>query len=313
MPITYCGPSRLLGMKSNLINLSNLQQRVVAALLGGLAIVGSICLNEWAYFGMFFLICMLTQLEFYRLVGLDGNQPLTIYGTGSGLFIYGLTFLIEKHFLDFQYYFLISPVVSLIFFIKLYKKDEKKPFTNIALTFLGIIYVAIPFALINLCVFSQGPYSYQIILGCLFLLWASDTGAYFAGVNFGKTKLFERVSPKKSWEGSMGGAVTSIATAFVISLFFKDLHAWQWHCMAVIIVIAGTYGDLIESLFKRSMAIKDSGTTIPGHGGFLDRFDGLLLSAPFLVTFLRLFGMNNLNPLAGITSGTSAWQWLVLW
>jgi phosphatidate cytidylyltransferase len=203
-----------------------------------------------------------------------------------------LSFLIEKQFLDFRFYFLISPFVSLIFFIKLYKKGEKKPFTNIALTFLGIIYVAIPFALINVSVYSQGPYSYQIILGSLFLLWSSDTGAYFAGVNFGRTKLFERVSPKKSWEGSIGGAISAIAVSFLLGLYFTDLRAWQWHCIAIIIVVAGTYGDLIESLFKRSMEIKDSGTVIPGHGGFLDRFDGLLLSAPFIVTFLRLFGMN---------------------
>ena len=291
-------------MKSNLNNLSNLQQRVIAAVLGGVLIVGAIYSGEWSYFVVFFLISFLTQWEFYRLVGLDGNAPLKLYGTLCGALIFVLSFLIEKQYLNFRYYSLISPVVSLIFFIKLYKKGEKKPFTNIALTFLGIIYVAIPFALINVCVYSQGDYSYQIILGSLFLLWASDTGAYFAGVNFGRTKLFERVSPKKSWEGSIGGAIAAILVSFLISRFFTDLEAWQWHCIAIIIVVAGTYGDLIESLFKRSMEIKDSGTSIPGHGGFLDRFDGLLLSAPFIVTFLRLFGMNK-EP---FFSGLSPWN-----
>lgn len=276
-------------MRSNLSKLSNLQQRVVAAVIGVFILVGAIIYSEWSYFLVFFFLCMLTQLEFYKLVGLDGNQPLTIYGTLSGLFIYTLTFLIEKQFLGFQYYFLISPIASFIFFIKLYKKGDRKPFTNIAFTFLGIIYVAIPFSLINLCVFAIGSYSYQIILGSLFLLWASDTGAYFAGVNFGRTKLFERVSPKKSWEGSIGGAIAALITALIISNVFNDLQMWQWHCIAIIIVIAGTYGDLVESLFKRSMEIKDSGSSIPGHGGFLDRFDGLLLSAPFIVTFLRIF------------------------
>jgi phosphatidate cytidylyltransferase len=289
-------------MKLGLNRFSNLQQRVIAAVFGVFIIVGSIWWNEWSYFGLFLIICGLTQLEFYKLVGLDGNQPLTIYGTISGLFIYILTFLIEKHYLDFQFYFLISPVVSLIFFIKLYKKGERKPFTNIALTFLGIIYVALPFSFINLCAFSTGAYSHQVVLGCLFLLWASDTGAYFAGVNFGKTKLFERVSPKKSWEGSIGGAVAAMVIAFVLSVSFTDLHVWQWYCIAIIIVVAGTYGDLIESLFKRSMEIKDSGSTIPGHGGFLDRFDGLLLSAPFIVTFLRITGMNHGDFLNGVAA-----------
>jgi phosphatidate cytidylyltransferase len=279
-------------MKSGLNNLSNLQQRIIAASLGGVLIVSAIYYGEWSYFVVFFLICFLTQWEFYRLVGLDGNEPLKLYGTLSGALIFVLSFLIEKQDLDFRLYFLISPFVSLIFFIKLYKKGEKKPFTNIALTFLGIIYVAIPFALINVSVYSQGLYSYQIILGSLFLLWASDTGAYFAGVNFGRTKLFERVSPKKSWEGSIGGAIAAMMVSIILGWYFTDLRAWQWHCIAIIIVVAGTYGDLVESLFKRSMEIKDSGTVIPGHGGFLDRFDGLLLSAPFIVTFLRLFGMN---------------------
>jgi phosphatidate cytidylyltransferase len=87
----------------------------------------------------------------------------------------------------------------------------------------------------------------------------------------------------------MGGAIAALLTAVLLSLSFTDLVLWQWHCIAIIIVIAGTYGDLVESLFKRSMSIKDSGSSIPGHGGFLDRFDGLLLSAPFIVTFLRIF------------------------
>jgi phosphatidate cytidylyltransferase len=171
----------------------------------------------------------------------------------------------------------------------LYKRGERKPFTNIAFTFLGVIYVAVPFSLLHVFILRNGVYSYQILLGCLFLLWASDTGAYFAGVRYGKTKLFERVSPKKSWEGSMGGALAALMMAFVLAFVFQDLPPWQWHVIAVIIVVAGTYGDLVESLFKRSIAIKDSGSSLPGHGGFLDRFDGLLLSAPFIATFLNIF------------------------
>ncbi len=280
-------------MQPYLRKLNNLQQRIIAAILGGFIIVGSIYWNEWAYFIVFFLICGLTLREFYKLVGLDGNVPLIYYGTFTGLFIFTLTFLIEKQLIDFQHYFWISPVASVIFFIKLYKKNEKKPFTNIAFTFLGIIYVAVPFALLNICAFlTQANYSYQIVLGCLCLLWASDTGAYFAGTRFGKTKLFERVSPKKSWEGSIGGMISALLVASLLAYFFTDLKYWHWYAIALIIVIAGTYGDLVESLFKRSMSVKDSSSSIPGHGGFLDRFDGLLLSAPFIVTFLRIFGMH---------------------
>jgi len=276
-------------VNQQLTQLTNLQQRVIAAAIGGVAIVGAIYWNEWAYFAIFFLICGFTLREFYRLLGLDGNAPLIYYGTFTGLFIFVLTFLIEKRLISIEHYFWISPIASVIFFIKLYKRNEKKPFTNIGFTFLGIIYVAIPFSLLNICVFLHNTYSYQTILGCLFLLWASDTGAYFAGTRFGKTQLFARVSPKKSWEGSIGGTISALIIASVLAYFFTDLKSWHWYCIALIIVVAGTYGDLVESLFKRSIDIKDSGATIPGHGGFLDRFDGLLLSAPFIVTFLRIF------------------------
>jgi phosphatidate cytidylyltransferase len=153
---------------------------------------------------------------------------------------------------------------------------------------LGIIYVALPFSLMHVAVFSQGVYLFPIVFGFLFILWANDTGAYFAGTAFGKTKLFERISPKKSWEGSLGGSILAFVMAGVMAHFFPQLPAWHWMIMAVIVVIAGTYGDLVESLFKRSIDIKDSGSLIPGHGGFLDRFDGLLLSMPFVSCFLAL-------------------------
>lgn len=276
-------------MKQRLSSYSNLAQRVIAAVAGVALILLAVTLNEWTFFVLFTAISVLTQLEFYRLVGLDDIAPLKFYGTFVGAFINVVTFLIEEHYIHFENYFLISPLVTAIFFIKLYKKGERKPFTNIAFTFLGIIYVAIPFALITVIALPSGGYSYQRVLGCLFLLWASDTGAYFAGTKFGRTKLFERVSPKKSWEGSLGGAASALVVALLLGQYYTDLRPWQWLCIGAIIVVAGTYGDLVESLFKRSIAIKDSGTSIPGHGGFLDRFDGLLLSAPFIATFLKVF------------------------
>ncbi len=275
-------------MRSNLNKLNNLQQRVIAGLVAAPLIILALYWSEWGYFSLFFFICMMSQLEFYKLLGLDGNIPLKSYGTFSGLTIFTLTFLVEKHALPPTMYMLIFPIVSGIFFIKLYKKNEHKPFTNIAFTFLGIIYVGLPFALLNVAVFFEGEYNFHIILGSMLILWASDTGAYFAGVNFGRRKLFERISPKKTWEGSIGGAALALLMAFALSQLFPELELWRWMCIALIIIVAGTYGDLIESLFKRSIAIKDSGTAIPGHGGFLDRFDGLLLAAPFIAAFLNL-------------------------
>ncbi|WP_194775198.1 phosphatidate cytidylyltransferase [Pararhodonellum marinum] len=274
----------------NISNYSELGQRAITAIIGAVVIIGGTLYSEWCYFLIFGLICGFTQMEFYKLCGLDGMLPLKSFGTFLGIVIFSMSFLVEKENLPHQYYFLIFPLVALIFFIKLYRKSDKKPFTGIAFTILGVFYVAVPFALLNIAAFSvDNSFHYEIIIGSLLILWASDTGAYFAGTRFGKTKLFERVSPKKSWEGSLGGAASALLIAYFLSHYFQALPPWKWYGIATIIVIAGTYGDLIESLFKRSIEIKDSGNRLPGHGGFMDRFDGLLLSAPFIVSFLKIF------------------------
>lgn len=276
-------------MQKSLNNLSNLQQRTITALAGVFVIISGIVYSDWTCLLVLCVISSLTQLEFYKLLGLDGNQPLTYYGTFCGTVMMLLAYLIEKEIVPFENYFIITPLLSMIFFIKLYKKNDLKPFTNIGFTFLGIIYVALPFALIVATAMRGGTYNYEIVLGSLLLLWASDIGGYFAGTKFGKRKLFERISPKKSWEGAMGSAAFAAVIAFVLGQYFLTFEPWKWYCIGAIIVVVGTYGDLVESLFKRSIAIKDSGSSIPGHGGFLDRFDGLLLSAPFIITFLKLF------------------------
>ncbi|MEX2566476.1 MAG: phosphatidate cytidylyltransferase [Cyclobacteriaceae bacterium] len=271
-------------------NYSNLAQRVITALMGAIVIVGGSYYSEWAYFIIFGIIQTFTQMEFYKLSGIDGMLPLKSFGTFVGLLIFTFTFLEEMKIIPLEYYFIVFPLVSMIFFIKLYRKSDKKPFTGIAFTILGIFYVAIPFSLLTIAAFSvDKTFHYEIVVGSLLILWASDSGAYFAGTKFGKTKLFERVSPKKSWEGSLGGAFTAVVVTYFLSKQYTILPEWQWFCITTIIIIAGTYGDLIESLFKRSIAIKDSGQGLPGHGGFMDRFDGLLLSTPFIVAFLKIF------------------------
>jgi phosphatidate cytidylyltransferase len=268
---------------------SNLTQRIITALIGVAVIIFGVVFSEWTYFGVFFIICFFSLREFYALSGLDGMLPLKTFGTICGMVVFCLSFLIEQGTISYRYYFLIFPMISLVYIIKLYKKLERKPFTNIAFTFLGIFYVAMPFALLNIAAFENGAYNYEIIFGCLFILWATDTGAYFAGTFFGKRKLFERISPKKSWEGAVGGAVLALIFAYIMAMNFQTLAFWQWMCIAVLIIVGGVYGDLVESLLKRSIEIKDSGDALPGHGGFLDRFDGLLISAPFIVAFLEIF------------------------
>lgn len=269
--------------------MTNLQQRIIAAVVAVPIILFMILYDAWTFALLFTFVSALTQREFYKLLGLDGFEPLTAYGTVVGCLICTLAYLIETGMLPTDSYFLICPASSMIFLIKLYKKRDRKPFTNIGFTFLGIIYVAMPFALLIVLALRGNAYHPAIIVGCLLLLWASDIGAYFAGTRFGRRKLFERISPKKSWEGAIGGAVAAGLVALGLAFYAPELRPWQWYCVGGIIVVTGTYGDLVESLFKRSIAIKDSGSSIPGHGGFLDRFDGLLLAAPFIITFLKLF------------------------
>ena len=237
-------------MISSLNRYNNVTQRIITGLAGILVIVFAVYNGEWSYFALFLVVCIVTQLEFYKLTGLDGMLPLKSAGTFSGALLYCISFLVERGTIEAEYYLLIFPVAATIFFIKLYKKSDKKPFTNIAYTLCGIFYVAVPFSLLNIIAFSRGTYSFQIVLGILSLFWASDTGAYFSGVKFGKTQLFARVSPKKSWEGSIGGAVTALVAALIFSTVYTDLQPWQWIVVGAIIVVTGTYGDLVESLFK---------------------------------------------------------------
>jgi phosphatidate cytidylyltransferase len=280
---------RLPRVTSSITKYNNLTQRIITGFLGAAAIITAVCINEWTYCIVFFIICLFSLLEFYKLAGLDGVLPQKTFGTICGVSIFLLSFLIEKGTISYRYYFLIFPIVSCVYMIKLYKKFERKPFTNIAFTFLGIFYVAVPFALLNIAAFENGSYNYEIIFGCLFILWASDTGAYFAGTFFGKSKLFERISPKKSWEGFFGGALLALLFTYGLSEFFHSITLLQWIVVGLLIIVGGAFGDLVESLLKRSIEIKDSGSSIPGHGGFLDRFDGLLISAPFIVAYLEIF------------------------
>ncbi|MEM6643486.1 MAG: phosphatidate cytidylyltransferase [Bacteroidota bacterium] len=267
----------------------DLLPRILSASVGALIIIFSLVWSQWGFFAVFLMISCFTMIEFYRLMRLQDYLPIRFLGVAVGGLLFIGMFLIEGGYLPSVYHFALFPLASFVFMIKLYKKNDVHPFINIALFYLGILYVAVPFAFTNLLVFYSGEYSYEIMIGLLLLTWANDVGAYFTGILFGRTKLFERISPKKSWEGSIGGAATALLMSLVIGFYFTGLDPLEWISVAIIVVIAGTYGDLVESHFKRSIRIKDSGTIIPGHGGFLDRFDSLLIAVPFVVVFLYLF------------------------
>ncbi len=275
-------------MKQVLSRLGNLGQRIITGLVGATIIVSFICYNQFSYFILFGAIAFLTLNEFYALLKKAGIHTNKTLGHITGTGIFAIAFLVETKMILPDYYYLIIALAFTLFIMELYRRKDDS-FSSIAYTLLGVVYIALPYSLLTVSAFFSGGYTYEIVLGILFLVWANDIGAYIAGRTLGKTKLFPSVSPKKTWEGSIGGGIFSLATALGLSYYFYELSAMQWIIIAIIVIITGSYGDLVESLFKRILAVKDSGETIPGHGGFLDRFDGLIFCLPFVTVFLKIF------------------------
>jgi phosphatidate cytidylyltransferase len=199
---------------------------------------------------------------------------------------------------DFEYVFLFFiPLLILLFISQLYSSDHYS-FRAIAYTITGVVYIALPFALCTGLMFPSADgrflnpddkYMPDLLLGFFILMWTNDTFAYLTGIAFGRHRLFERISPKKSWEGFIGGFVCTVALSLLIARWLDILPFYHWMAVAAITVVFGVYGDLIESLLKRNLKIKDSGHFLPGHGGILDRFDSVLLAAPMVFFYLKLF------------------------
>jgi phosphatidate cytidylyltransferase len=192
----------------------------------------------------------------------------------------------------------IPYLVTIIYLLiaELYAKNPD-PINNWAYTMMAQLYIALPFSLLNVLAFRATPegvvYTYLMPLSVFVFLWLNDTGAYCCGSLLGRHKLFPRVSPGKSWEGSIGGAVVVMGAAALIWHLTEtygvndlSLNIYEWMGLGLVVVIFGTWGDLVESLFKRTLGIKDSGTILPGHGGMLDRFDSSLLAIPAAVVYL---------------------------
>jgi len=271
-------------LKNNFIKRSITAVFFVAFLLSGIFI------NKWVFplvFSAFMGICL---WEFYELAEKGGYNPQKIVGLITGMIIFASFFLNALGLIPGKSLLIALALIALIFIAELYRNANDN-FRNLAFSILGIIYVAIPFATMNYLAvnsFTQNTFKPVFLISFFLMLWANDTGAYITGVLIGKHKLFEKISPKKTWEGSGGGMVLTLITAFIISLIFKELSILQWFGFAAIIVVFGTYGDLVESLFKRTTGVKDSGNILPGHGGMLDRFDSAILSAPMIFLYLSI-------------------------
>ena len=271
--------------------LDNLIKRIPTGIVLVIIITLAISISQVSFIVLILAINMLALQEFYRLFYSSTVLPRKIAGVVLSvcILVTFTVFITGKS--DWKVLLINIPLAFVVFISELYLKADN-PFYNLAFTFLGIICITIPLCFFISIAFwpvGQNIYQSRIVLGYFFILWASDTGAYFVGKYFGRHHLFERISPKKTWEGSLGGTASALLVAYITSYFFITINSSDWIIVAFIIVVTGTFGDLIKSLMKRSLHLKDSGTILPGHGGMLDRFDSLLGSAPFVFCYLILF------------------------
>lgn len=268
--------------------------RTITGLIFIIIVIGSICWSIYSFMLVFLVVSLLGINEFYKLSSLNQIKPQVFYGLFLGAYVFTSISLFAHDIIGFEFVLLNLLLFLITFIIELYRKTEH-PFANIAHTLLGALYIALPLSLLNFLYSPfqiRGEFNTHLLLGFFIIIWTTDTVAYLAGSAFGRHKLFERISPGKTWEGSAGAFVSGILTAFVLSLIFKDLVFYQWMIISMIIVITGTFGDLVESLLKRSVNVKDSGTIMPGHGGILDRFDGVFFAAPFVFIYIYFFIAN---------------------
>ena len=279
--------------------MSNLVLRSITGVLFVATIILCISWNKYSAGLLFLVFSTLGTVEFYQILNKKELSNNTKYGPFVNVVVYSLLTLAFIEIIDYRFLFLIVPLLLILVVQELFMKDTI-PYQNISSTLFGILYITLPFAALNYISFNEEFYSkiglsgnWSLLTGFFIILWTSDSMAYLVGRKFGKYKLFPRVSPGKTWEGFIGGVVFAVIAGYIYSLVTKDVQAdstinasLHWIIMSLIISVFGMLGDLSESLLKRSGGVKDSGSLLPGHGGVLDRFDGIFFSSPIILTYL---------------------------
>jgi len=262
--------------------------RTITALVFVAVMLTAVLVNAHVFTLFFMLLSVWCVGEFYQIVAPRISRAGRILGLALAGAIFA-TVAAYQYGLIFSLAYLIwlLPLLPAVFIAELFGRSTM-PFTSIGFTFLGIAYVVLPFLCFFSLAFIDGRFNYQIPLGFLLILWTNDTGAYLTGRALGKHKLFERISPNKTWEGFFGGVILSLLLGLAAHHYLDTFTMTQWLIIAILISTFGTLGDLVESMLKRSLQVKDSGNILPGHGGLLDRFDGLLLAAPMVYFYVIL-------------------------
>ncbi|MFV0291076.1 MAG: phosphatidate cytidylyltransferase [Mangrovibacterium sp.] len=274
--------------------MNNLIQRSLTAVVIVAIMLTGLFVHEYT-FCILFLAIMLGMLhEFFNMTKSTIFLPNRWIISGISTILYLVSFFVAAGTINSTYLFITFPLLLVIFVHELLV-NKKNPLQNIALGLLAIIYVVAPMCLCSFIVFHNAGaihsyYNPQLFIVLMIIIWTYDSFAYLFGMSFGKHRLFERVSPKKSWEGAIGGAISAILVSILISNYL-EAKIIEWIIISLGVVITSTLGDLTESLFKRQMEIKDSGSIFPGHGGLLDRFDSVLFAAPVYICLLELLNL----------------------
>lgn len=263
----------------------NLGVRTLSALVYAGVFLGSIVSGEFGFLA-FFVFCLLgSWYEWSKLQGFR-NDPIPLVTGGIILLIlFFSSYLNQSEYTNLPLALLAIVPIMLMLFLELHAglhlgKHWLASFSS------GMLYLGLPALLLCKLVFINGTYQYDYLLGSIFLIWLNDSGAYFAGSMLGKNPVWPAVSPKKSWEGMIGGFLLCLPAAWFLNKLLAGGTRTDWIIIACIVSIFGPAGDFFESYFKRNAGVKDSGSILPGHGGFLDRLDSLLFSIPVLVFYL---------------------------
>ncbi len=269
------------------MNKENLKNRILTGLFGGTLLLLA-AFYEWLYIIAFVFVIFLSSREYYKILYENGFSPNKYLGVFLSVLIFITTYLYASYKVIWGVYFLLIPILPIVCLSALYSSNNKETLSNVSVTFFGILYISIPISLLNFIVYNDGEYDSVFLLATLGFLWASESAAYLGGSIFGRTKLFESVSPMKTWEGVIFGFITNLVLAYFLWVFFDFYSYYFWAIFSIIVLISAVFGDLFESLLKRNFNLKDSGNKLPGHGGFLDRFDSIFFVIPYVFFYLKI-------------------------
>ncbi len=283
--------------------MNNLLARILTGIVFIAVMIGGVIWDKYSFLALFGLIIAASIREYHNIIDLklsgerSWKRTSKYVNIGFAIGILVLFFLVANQQIPNAFLLVIVMFAPAWFIIEMYGKSEN-PFVNVAFNGSALIFIALPLAAACFMVFQSGAYIHQYLLGILFFAWANDSWAYVFGRLFGKHQLSPKYSPKKTVEGTVGGAVSAVGFGYLayllIPLAFPNSNPtalMHWLVLAGITAVMSNYGDLAESMIKRNLNVKDSGTSLPGHGGFLDRFDGLLFAVPACCLYVNLVGL----------------------